>query len=392
MAIAGKLRLWTIATVCFSASLWLCVPTLSSAQEVDTQQERDRAQAQLEALQGEIEARRSSVQRRQQRLTRIERELRDIENQVAQRTQAIRDSEAELEANQERIAELEREQAVLKTQLAEQAKLLEDQIESAYRAGGHDFVQMLLNQQDPSRIERVITYYRYFNEARMAQIETLRATERELVAVDARLSQQRDALTAAVESQRQQRQALRAAQQEQEQSALQLQTAQQSDERELTDLLQSEQQLTELLAVLEDVLSAQDIQLGGLASMRGELRWPVSGSIRHAFGQQRSGQVNWKGVILNIEAEQPVQVIADGRVLFADWLRGFGLVMVVDHGEGYMSLYGYNQSLARDVGEAVRRGDTIALTGQSGGQSRPGLYFEIRYQGNPVDPVRYIRR
>lgn len=386
------MRRCSLAACVLSALLCLAVPAAAYAQGIDTQQERDQAQAQLQALQAEIEARRSSVQRRQQRLSDIQRELRDIEKQVAQQTQAIQQSETELDTNQQRIAELEREQSVLQVQLTEQAQLLEDQIESAYRSGGHDFLQMLLNQQDASRIDRIITYYRYVNEARMEQIEVLRETERELASVDSQLASQREALTARVAEQRQQRQALRESQQKQEQSALQLQTAQQSDELELTDLLQSEQQLTELLAVLEDVLASQNIQLSGLSSLRGELHWPVSGSIRHAFGQRRSGQVNWKGVILNTDAEQPVQVIADGRVLFADWLRGFGLVMVVDHGEGYMSLYGYNQSLMREVGESVRRGDTIALTGQSGGQSRPGLYFEIRYQGNPVDPVRYIRR
>ncbi|MBA3988661.1 MAG: peptidase M23 [Idiomarina sp.] len=365
-------------------------PALS--QEVDAQRERERAQSQLESIQNEIRSRRDAVQRRQQRMSRVERELRDIETLVAARTQAIGESRTQLEANQQRITELEAEQNDLKVSLAEQAKLLEDQIESAYRSGGHDFIQMLLNQQDPGRIERILTYYRYVNQARMVQIEALRATERELEAVEQRLASQRDSLQQRIREQEQQRDQLRQSQQEQEQIAAQLRDAQRTDEQALTSMLQNEQELTELLAALETVLAEQQIQLAGLRNLRGQLSWPVNASIRHAFGQQRSGQVVWKGVVLNANAEQPVQAIADGRVLFADWLRGFGLVMVIDHGEGYMSLYGYNQSLSRSVGEAVRRGDTIALTGQSGGQSRPGLYFEIRHQGNPVDPVTYIRR
>ncbi|RAJ99113.1 murein hydrolase activator EnvC family protein [Aliidiomarina maris] len=365
-------------------------PALS--QEVDAQRERERAQSQLESIQNEIRSRRDAVQRRQQRMSRVERELRDIETQVAARTQAIGESRTQLEANQQRITELEAEQNDLKVSLAEQAKLLEDQIESAYRSGGHDFIQILLNQQDPGRIERILTYYRYVNQARMVQIEALRATERELEAVEQRLASQRDSLQQRIREQEQQRDQLRQSQQEQEQIAAQLRDAQRTDEQALTSMLQNEQELTELLAALETVLAEQQIQLAGLRNLRGQLSWPVNASIRHAFGQQRSGQVVWKGVVLNANAEQPVQAIADGRVLFADWLRGFGLVMVIDHGEGYMSLYGYNQSLSRSVGEAVRRGDTIALTGQSGGQSRPGLYFEIRHQGNPVDPVTYIRR
>ncbi|RUO33894.1 murein hydrolase activator EnvC family protein [Aliidiomarina soli] len=381
---------WRPGLILFGACC--CLMAASSNAQPDTEQEREQAQQQLRALQNEIESRRESVQRRQQRLSSLERELRDIENRVADTTQQIRRTEAELDANQSRISDLEQEQGVLEAQLQEQAEMLADQIESAYRSGGNDFVQMLLNQQDPARIERLLTYYRYFNQARMEQIQALHATEQELRSVEQDLTSQRDDLSRTIARQEQQRQQLREEQQTQQRNAQQLRTAQQNEERELTDMLQDEQELTELLAALDDVISQQEIKLAGLASQRGQLRAPVNGSIRHAFGQRRSGQVNWKGLIINTDAEEPVRVIADGRVLFSDWLRGFGLVVVVDHGEGYMSLYGYNQSLTRDVGEAVRSGETIALTGQSGGQSRPGLYFEIRHEGNPVDPVRYIRR
>lgn len=357
----------------------------------DTQQEHARARAQLEALQEEIEARRESVQERQQRLSSLEQTLRDIEQRVNQSTQAMQATERELAQNQERIAELEQEQTELEADLERQAELLADQIESAYRSGRHDFIQMLLNQQDPARIERILAYYRYINDARIEQLETLRETEAELESVVAQLTEQRSTLEATMSQQQQQRDELRAQQQEQERSAQQLRTAQANDETELEDMRQSEQQLTELLASLEDVLSEQQINLAGLEDERGRMSWPVEGSIRHNYGQRRSGEVNWKGVVLNTQAETPVRVIADGRVLFSDWLRGFGLVIVVDHGEGYMSLYGYNQSLTRDVGEEVRRGETIALTGQSGGQEQPGLYFEIRREGNPIDPNDYLR-
>lgn len=383
----------------YYAATWaLALPVLAigplalSANEVDTQAERARAQQQLSTIQDEIEKRRASVQRRQQRLSSIQQQLKDIESQIAGHSQTIERISRELTENEQRITELEAEQRRLQELLATQAQLLEDQIESAYRSGGHDFIQMLLNQQEPGRIERVLTYYRYFNDARMVQIAELEETEQELRSTERDLAGQRAELEQRIATQQRQRGELEASQGEQQQLADQLARQQQDDERQLTHMLQSEQELTELLAALETVLAQQNIQLAGLRDLRGQLQWPAQGSLRNSFGQQRSGQVTWKGVILNVQAEQPVHAIADGRVLFADWLRGFGLVMVVDHGEGYMSLYGYNQSLAREVGEAVRRGDTIALTGQSGGQSRPGLYFEIRHQGNPVDPVLYIRR
>ena len=381
-------QLWTALALAVMA----VGPLPLKADEVDTQAERARAQQQLSALQADIEKRRSSVQRRQQRLSNIQQQLKTIESQIAQHSQAMKRIGRELSANEQRIAELETEQRRLRELLATQAQLLEDQIESAYRSGGHDFVQMVLNQQEPGRLERVFTYYRYFNDARMAQIAELEETEHELLSTERDLAEQRTALEQSIAAQQRQRDELESSQREQQQLAEQLARQQQDDERQLDSMLQSEQELTELLAALESALAQQNIHLAGLRDVRGQLQWPAPGSLRNSFGQQRSGQVTWKGVVINVQAEQPVQAIADGRVLFADWLRGFGLVMVIDHGEGYMSLYGYNQSLAREVGEAVRRGDTIATTGQSGGQSRPGLYFEIRHQGNPVDPVLYIRR
>lgn len=374
------------------AVAWCLLQSPLAVAQVNTDVEREQAAERLEQLQQAIEQRRQSVQRRQQQLSSVEEALRDIENQVARTTASIRQTQQQLEANQSRITELEAEQAELQASLRQQAQMLADQIESAYRSGGNDFLQMLLNQRDPARIERILAYYRYFNDARMEQIAALQATEQELIEVETALTTQRDELNSTIERQQQQRANLREQQQRQQQQAAQLRTAQQNEQRELTDMLQNEQELTELLAALDDVLSQQDIELGGLERLRGQIRWPVEGSVRHAFGSRRSGQVNWKGVVLNTDAEESVRVIADGRVLFSDWLRGFGLVVVIDHGEGYMSLYGYNQSLTREVGEAVRRGDTIALTGQSGGQSRPGLYFEIRHEGNPIDPIRYIRR
>ena len=367
-------------------------PFSIQADAVDTQTERARAQQQLSDLQADIEKRRQSVQRRQQRLSSIQQQLKAIESQIAQHRQAIARIGRELAANEQRISELETERQRLWELLASQAQLLEDQIDSAYRSGNHDFIKMLLNQQDPARAERILTYYRYVNEARMAQIAELEETEHELRATEQGLAIQRESLEQRIAAQQRQRNLLEDSQNEQRQLADQLARQQQDDERQLTSMLQSEQELTELLAALETALAQQNIQLAGLRNLRGALEWPAQGSLRNSFGQQRSGQVTWKGVVINVQADQPVQVIADGRVLFADWLRGFGLVMVIDHGEGYMSLYGYNQSLVREVGEAVRRGDTIAITGQSGGQSRPGLYFEIRHQGNPVDPVLYIRR
>ena len=129
----------------------------------------------------------------------------------------------------------------------------------------------------------------------------------------------------------------------------------------------------------------------GLSS-RHKLKWPTKGRIKSAFGSKRSGQVKWNGVTISASEGQDVNAIANGKVIYADWLRGFGMVLVVDHGKGYMSLYGHAQALLKSAGDTVRKGESIALVGRSGGQTQPGLYFEVRHKGQAVDPARYCKR
>jgi septal ring factor EnvC (AmiA/AmiB activator) len=132
--------------------------------------------------------------------------------------------------------------------------------------------------------------------------------------------------------------------------------------------------------------------MNGLAKRKGKLPAPVKGRIRHLFGSRRQGQVSWKGIVIDGAEGDPVNTIAPGRVLYADWLRGFGLVAIVDHGEGYMSVYGRNQALLKNVGDSVIAGDTISLVGNSGGQAQPGLYFEIRHKGKALNPSQWLGR
>ncbi|MCO4322197.1 murein hydrolase activator EnvC family protein [Aliidiomarina quisquiliarum] len=366
--------------------------TAVGAQQSDARQELARTEQQLRDLQKNIAQQRRQFERRQQQLTSTEKALRDIEQNIATSTQALRRTEQEMGGIEARIRELEEEQNLLQLSLQQQAGVLADQIEAAYRSGDYNFLKLLLNQDHPGRFERLLEYYRHLNEARLSQLRNLHATELELVEVQTNLAAQHTRLAQRRTEQERQRSRLQTQQNEQEQRVAALQAAQSSTSSELQAMLQNEQEMTELLAALADVLRASDINLSGLANLRGKLPWPLSGQLRHRFGEQRSSQVNWRGIVINGTAEVPVRSIADGRVLFADWLRGFGLVIVLDHGEGFMSLYGYNQALMFDVGEAVRQGQIISLVGQSGGQSEPGLYFEIRHRGDPVNPSTYLTK
>ncbi|WP_194756118.1 murein hydrolase activator EnvC family protein [Aliidiomarina indica] len=370
-------------------SLFWSAPLLAQDQ---TAAEAAQTERQLQALQREIEQSRQRLERRQQRLSRSERELRQLETQVQQAAQALQATEQKIQSVQAHITELEEEQTRLQSDLEQQAQLLSDQIESAYRNGDHSFLKMLLNQQSPARFERMLAYYGFLNDARLEQLDKLHALEQQLNDVQKELESQQQALQQTRSQQERQRTDLAGKQREQQQLVARLEQEQRSEQAQLDTMLRNEQNLTEMLAALQEVMSRQGFQLNGLAQLRGQLSWPVQGNIRYNFGDQRSGQVRWRGVVLAAEPETEVKAIADGRVLYSDWLRGYGMVVVIDHGEGDMSLYGYNQALLKNVGEGVRRGETIALVGQSGGQREPGLYFEIRQQGNPVNPRPYIRR
>ncbi|TRW48975.1 peptidoglycan DD-metalloendopeptidase family protein [Aliidiomarina halalkaliphila] len=372
--------------------LSLCGLPAAFAQSNNAAAEAAQTEQQLQQLQREIQQSRQRLERRQERLSRSERELRQLETQVQQAARALQATDQKIQSVQSHITELEQEQARLQSDLEQQAQLLSDQIESAYRNGDHSFLKMLLNQQSPARFERMLAYYGFLNEARLEQLEKLHALEQQLADVQRELQSQQQALQQTRQQQERQRTELAAKQREQQQLVARLEQEQRSEQAQLDTMLRNEQDLTEMLTALQEVMSRQPFQLAGLSALRGQLSWPVQGNVRHNFGDQRSGQVRWRGVVLDAAPETEVKAIADGRVIYSDWLRGYGMVVVIDHGEGDMSLYGYNQALLKNVGEGVRRGETIALVGQSGGQREPGLYFEIRQQGNPINPRPYIRR
>jgi septal ring factor EnvC (AmiA/AmiB activator) len=136
----------------------------------------------------------------------------------------------------------------------------------------------------------------------------------------------------------------------------------------------------------------EDVVLVGLAQSKGKLTRPASGEIQQLFGKRRQGQVRWKGIVVNSSEGSPVLAVQDGKVLYADWLKGFGLVTIVDHGEGYMTVYGRNQALLKQPGDPVLQGETIGLVGSSGGQASPGLYFEIRHKGKALNPKSWLKQ
>ena len=239
-----------------------------------------------------------------------------------------------------------------------------------------------------------MTYYAYFNRARAKRIERLRFDLARLSEIEAGLAREREALERLEGENRAAIAALEAQREERRLFLTKLGDDLQRQETRLARLRDDERALTELLASLSRELADIPLKLEEdrpFSAQRGRLPWPVTGRVRHRFGTPRGeGDLTWQGVVITAPAGAPVTAVSRGRVAFADWLRGFGLLLILDHGDGYMSLYGYNQTLLKDVGDWVSTGEKIAHVGDSGGRQDVGLYFEIRHRGTPRNPARWM--
>ncbi|WP_335902728.1 murein hydrolase activator EnvC family protein [Shewanella algae] len=351
----------------------------------------ERRQSELKALQSQITAQQNALRDTGKQREKLLQLLKKDEQAIADAARKVNQTENALSDAEKRLSELKQRAAQLDKLKESQQQTLAKQLTSAYLAGNHDYSKMLLNQQDPATIERMLAYYDFLNKARMQAIEQLKQTRQELSAVQQSEQQERNRLNKLVLDQKAQSKRLNQEQDQRQQTLKELQRTISSKASELEQLQIEE---ASLKRVVEQALTAMrdSPSMDGLAKSRGSLNWPTKGRIKNSFGSQRSGNVRWKGVMLSAPEGQSISAIAAGKVIYADWLRGFGMVLVVDHGKGFMSLYGHAQALLKDAGDTVKAGEAVALVGRSGGQTEPGLYFEIRHKGQAVDPANYCRR
>ncbi|MBK3869993.1 peptidoglycan DD-metalloendopeptidase family protein [Pseudomonas stutzeri] len=408
----------------FLALAFLCLlgPAVADERAAARQQIEAARQdiAELQKLLKQIEQEKSGVQKQ---LQTTESEMGQLEKQVDTLQQEIDRSEAELER-------LNEEKTTLEGARLEQQRLIGLQARAAYQNGRQEYLKLLLNQQNPEKFSRTITYYDYLNKARLEQLDSFNETLLQLASVEADIETQQNLLAerkdgllerrnqlAEIRKERQQtlarldtdlssrEQKLQARRQEQAQFervlktieetlARQAREAEAARQRALLAEREQQQQLKESTAPSGQMVSSAGGNFGGpFAQAKGKLPWPVDGRLVARYGTPRGGdaRTKWDGVLIGASAGTQVRAVHGGRVVFADWLRGAGLLVILDHGNGYLSLYGHNQSLLRDPGDVVKAGDPIATVGTSGGQETAALYFAIRQQGRPSDPAQWCR-
>ena len=391
-------------------------------QKADTQKQLEAARAdvaELKKLLQQLQQEKSDVQKQ---LKSTETEMGDLENQV----KGLRD---ELQDSEEELKRLDQEKKKLHDARLEQQRLIGIQARAAYQGGRQEYIKLLLNQQNPEKFSRTLTYYDYLAEARMKQLTAFNETLRQLANVEkdishhqAQLQEQktqldsRSAELAAVRKERQNAlaklnkdfaardQRLKAREQEQaelgrvlktieETLARQAREAEQERQRALTAAREKPSAPAAKRPASGPMVSSGATYGGPFANAKGKLPWPVDGRLVARYGTPRGedARTKWDGVLISASAGSQVRAVHGGRVVFADWLRGSGLLVILDHGNGYLTLYGHNQSLLKDAGDIVKAGDPIATVGASGGQETPALYFAIRQQGRASDPAQWCR-
>lgn len=358
------------------------------------EQDPAKLEAQLQALEAEINKFKTLLKETETEKSSLENNLEANEKRINEVLKRIRQLESEINKGQDKLSSLQQRDSALQGARALQQAHISRQMVAAYKMGEQEYLKVLLNQEDPNEISRMLTLYDYLNEARAKQITEYNQTLTELAEVSRDIESTLDVLSADQLQLRDQQQDLIAARREKTLTlaALNRELAETGDT--IDRLLRDREQLESLLVQLERSLAHLPSPSDAMpfASLKGQMLLPVSGAISHRFGSRRSsGKMRWNGMVIQAEEGTPVTAIHYGRVVFSDWLRGFGLLMIISHGEGYMSLYGHNQVLYRETGDWVSTGETIARVGDSGGQQQTGLYFEIRVAGKPTDPQLWCK-
>ena len=366
------------------------LPVISAQAEQSVSQVE--IEARLKALEKEISNYKETLDSTQGQKSEIEATLERNEQGINKLINEIDTIEKELDTTNDKVSSLTEKQKELLTVKSEQQYYIEQQVRAAYEIGSQEYLKVLLNQEDPNEIARMLTYYDYFNQARSRQIESYNLTLLDLDRVTQELAEE----TVVLESQRRalgaQQKSLTSVQKEKQMTLKALISQISTTGSALLKLEQDRGRLEQLLDKLEESLPNLDAPRSAqpFAGMQGKLLLPVEGRISHRFGNQRNqGKLRWHGIFINAAEGESVYAVHYGRVVFSDWLRGFGLLMIISHGEGYMSLYGHNQALFRETGDWVSAGEVIAAVGDSGGQDKTGLYFEIRIDGKPNNPQNW---
>jgi septal ring factor EnvC (AmiA/AmiB activator) len=366
------------------------LPHLSQAQ---TDEEKTREK--LHQLESEIKRITTEISDASNRQNKIQNQLRKAEVELGTLQREIKENKEALQSGAKELATLEQQRLEQEQARDRQQTRIALELKTAWQIGRQGQIKVLLNLEDPHTVARSLTYYRYFFQARNTLLEQYRKTLRELEELQKRIDAALAELDVRGQTLEKQQSELTAAQSTRKKAVEKLSDSISSKSAQLKQKQQDRADLEDLLRAIGEAVV--DLQVPGdyqkFKSARGQMPWPIAGKSSNQFNRPRNeGKMRWQGITIPAEKGTTVKAIHHGRVVYADWFRGSGLLLIIDHGDGYMSLYAHNESLLRDVGEWVSVGAPISSVGNSGGEEKSALYFEIRQAGKPVNPSKWCRR
>ncbi len=393
--------------------------------------QRADTQRQLEAARQDVAELKKMLEKLQQEKSGVQQQLKKTETEMGTLEGQVKELQRELKSSEQEIQRLDQEKKKLQSARTEQQRLIAIQARAAYQSGRQEYVKLLLNQQNPEKFSRTLTYYDYLSQARLEQLSAFNETLRQLANVEQEIVTHQTQLQVQKASLDERHAKLAEARKERQQALAKLNSEFSNRDQRLKARQQEQAELGRVLKTIEETLARQAREAeearkralaaqqaeqarpgsqqpsqpsgplvssgavygGPFASARGKLPWPVDGRLVARYGTPRGGdaRTKWDGVLIGAPAGSQVRAVHGGRVVFADWLRGAGLLVILDHGNGYLSLYGHNQSLLKNAGDLVKAGEPIATVGSSGGQDSSALYFAIRQNGRPSDPAQWCR-
>ncbi|MCV6636682.1 peptidoglycan DD-metalloendopeptidase family protein [Candidatus Albibeggiatoa sp. nov. NOAA] len=366
--------------------LLLWIPVCSAEQNLSMQQRLQQLEQQITELQAQMHNTRTKYGKLQQQLQANEENIGEVSTLLERLHGELAVKALNLKDSQHRQAEQQQK-------LAQQRAVLSQYIRSSYVMGHQDYLKLWLNQDDPFTVGRVLTYYNYFNRDKTRQIAQIKQMLIAIQQLDQTIQQETKDLQKLVNNQTQRKTELEQTHQQRQVILQQLEQEMVSQDKKLKQLQEDKRQLEQLISKLGSLAAhIPRPKKVDFASAKGQLSPPVQGKVIKQFGQKRVSHLKWQGLLIESPYQAKVRAVAAGRVIFAQWFRNLGLLVILDHQHGYMSLYGHNQNILVKTGDWVESGDIISQVGTSGGKQKPSLYFEIRYQGVPKNPAKWLRK
>ncbi|MGB2313811.1 MAG: murein hydrolase activator EnvC family protein [Porticoccaceae bacterium] len=381
-SIGNPLRLSLLVRFVLICSVLLC--NITNADD-SQQKELDSLKRSISTLERKLEDRGKQRNSLQSALKKVELESSKINRNIRRLRNKINNLEKQLKT-------LDQKEKNLQQNISQQSDAISEQITAAHQLGDQEPIKLLLNQEDPQQLARVLKYYDYFLKARADKIQRYKKDIDDLSATKAEIKRQKLALDQSKKALEADKKTLSNRVKSRKKTLDKLQLSLRTDKKKLSKLQSERNKLEEIIETVKKAAAklAPPANYESFASRKGKLKWPLKGRVAHSFGSKRSGTLRWEGWLISAKAGDAVKTVHHGRVVFSNYLRGFGLLVIVDHGDGYMTLYAHNQELLRETGDWVQSNEVVSRAGDTGGLNKPALYFEIRKKGNPADPKVWL--